>query len=110
MDIYEPDWKRLRSLKPLALDRFCARVLAECTAVAQDESLSPHERYLQLYDLIRERDRTLGAAFDDLRRSTAIDQLAQMHRLELLSEEEFQRFSEGTREQVLQISGLASSP
>jgi hypothetical protein len=108
MAIFEPDWKHLRSLHPLALERFCERVLAECTAVILDESLSTHARYLQLYDLIRERDRTLASAFDGLRRSTAIEQLADMHRLELLSDEEFDRFSAETREVVLRISGRAS--
>jgi hypothetical protein len=108
MSIFEPDWKHLRSLHPLALDRFCTRVLAECTAVIQNESISPHARYLQLFDLIRERDRTLASAFDGLRRSTAIEQLADMHRLELLSEAEFDRFSAETREEVLRISGWAS--
>jgi hypothetical protein len=109
MSILEPDWKHLRWLKPLALDRFCERVLAESTAVIQDESLSAHERYLRLYELMRERDRTLARTFDDLRRSTAIEQLAYMHRLELLSDVEFHRFSAETREAVLRISGMASS-
>jgi len=104
MAIFEPDWKHLRSLHPLALERFCERVLAECTAAIQDESLSPHARYLQLYELIRERDRTIASAFDGLRRSTAIEQLADMHRLKLLSEDEFDRFSAETRAEVLRIS------
>jgi hypothetical protein len=109
MAIFEPDWKHLRSLHPIVLERFCERVLAECTAVIQDESLSAHERYLRLYELIRERDRTLARTFDDLRRSTAIEKLAYMHRLELLSDVEFHRFSAETREAVLRMSGMVSS-
>ena len=48
-DIKESDWQLLRELAPLALDRFCERVLGEVTGVATDGSRSNHERYAAVF-------------------------------------------------------------
>ena len=106
MDIAEVDWKLLRTLKPAALDRFCDGVLREIAEVGADQGKTSHERYLAVFDLIQERNDTLAAAFDGLRRSTALIQLAHMRRLTLITDEEFGRFSPETREAVHRISGL----
>jgi len=47
--ISEPDWKVFRRLQPVALDRFCQRVLAEIDAIASDDSKTNHERYLDIF-------------------------------------------------------------
>ena len=96
----EREWKVLRALMPIALDRYCERVLGECRAVMDDTRKSHHERYLRLYRLIQERDRSLANAFNDPRRSNALFKLASLRGLELLTEEEFERFEPGTRETV----------
>ena len=96
----ERDWKALRALLPVALDRFCERVLAEVTAITSDTLRSNHERYLAVYKLIMERDRRLQDAFDDIRRSRAYLQLCYMCELGLVTEEEFARFSDGMRSVV----------
>jgi hypothetical protein len=101
----ERDWKRFRQLAPVALERFCGRVLAEAKGVADAPGLSSHERYLKLYKLMREQDRELASAFDDHRRSTAKVKLARICSLGLLTEEEFGSFSEETRELVLDLTG-----
>jgi hypothetical protein len=48
----------------------------------------------------------LANSFDDLRRSTAVRQLACMQSHELLSEKEFGRFSSETRGAVLILLGV----
>ena len=98
--IPERDWKVLRELKPLALERFCERVLAETTQVANDKNLNFYDRYSKLFLLMRDQDKELAAAFDELRRSTALIQLMKMHSLGLFTEEQFARFSEETRQLV----------
>lgn len=103
MDIYEPDWRHLRSLRPLALDRFCTRVLDECATVIADASLTSHQRYLRLFELVQERDQVLARVFDHPRRSTALLALLQMARLELLTPAELAGFSEGTRERLRMV-------
>ena len=50
----------------------------------RSDSLSAHDRYLRLVRLVRERDDGIAAAFDDLRRSTAIQRLAGMINLEVI--------------------------
>jgi hypothetical protein len=94
----ESDWKLLRSLHPAALERYCARVLDECAVVMRYDKLSAHDRYLRLVRLIRERDDRVAAAFDDLRRSTAIQRLAAMINLEVVSSVDLGRFTPATRE------------
>jgi hypothetical protein len=45
-EIKEADWKLLRRLHPLALERFCERALAEIESVKHDDARSFHQRYL----------------------------------------------------------------
>jgi len=98
--IHEPDWKLFRQLRLLALDRFCRRVLAEVGRLAADAGKSHHERYLAVFELLKRRDDELADAFNDPRRSTALLQLARIHSQQLLSAEEFARFSPETRASV----------
>ena len=100
----ERDWKLLRELKTVALERFCARVLQQAVRIAQAPDQSNHERYGKLYGMIHDEDRKLAGAFDNLRRSSALGQLMQMHALGLFTPEEFARFSEPTRELVAQLT------
>jgi hypothetical protein len=96
-EISEADWKLFRQLHPLALERFCERVLAEVGRLASETDKSAHERYLAVFQLLQQRDKELAEAFDDLRRSTAWRQLAVIRSRGLLTEEEFARFSPGTQ-------------
>lgn len=96
--IKESDWKRLRDLKPILLDRYCARVLADLENLSKDATLTPHQRYGEIYGLIHARDKELAYIFDDLRRSNAIIKLMLMREAGLLEVEEVAAFSEDTRE------------
>lgn len=96
----ESDWKRLRDLKPIALDRFCSRVLADIERASSDAAATSHQRYLAVYDLIQQRDKQLGRMFDGLSRSSAMGKLLLMHRAGLLTEDELALFSEEIRSVV----------
>jgi hypothetical protein len=106
MSISERDWRHLRSVSTAALDRCCARVLADCTSVLQSTNMSNHERYLRLYRLIRDRDDDIARAFNDLRRSTATQRLASMIVLDAVTDDELAQFSDATRESA---TGLAEA-
>lgn len=99
-DIPESDWKQLRQLHPLALDRFCQRVLSEMTQLASDATMNVHERYLAVFDLISRRTDEMANGFDDMRRSTALMRLTCIKSQGLLTADEFGRFSESTRNAV----------
>jgi hypothetical protein len=103
----EAEWKLLRALQPVALDRLCARILAEAEAVIADETRSSHERYLALYRLLRERDDDVADGFNDVRRSNAIQRMAFIVRMDLLTSDELERFSPQTRETVAFLAGRA---
>jgi hypothetical protein len=95
--INEPDWKLFRTLHPVAFGRFCERVLAEIAQINADVRKSHHERYLEIWEVLKSRDREVAATFDDKRRSTALMQLAMIRFSGLLTDAEFSRFSEETR-------------
>ena len=93
----ESDWKVFRELREVALQRFCERVLGELLPLTQDHSRSPHERYLAVFRLVRERDEQLANAFNDPARSRMILQLATIRTLGILSPSELERFTQETR-------------
>jgi hypothetical protein len=102
-EIKESDWKLFRQLREIALERFCERVLAEVRTAAAETGDGFHDRYLRVYDLIRDRDKTIGWAFNDPRRSNALILLANIKREGLLTPDEFAQFSEQTREAIESI-------
>jgi hypothetical protein len=106
--IHEADWKVLRELKPIALSRYCDRVLDEVVAHASDAEVGSHDRYLAIFKLIQERDATLAGAFNGLSRSSALPKLAAMRALGLVTDEEFSRLTLETREAVELLLGLDS--
>lgn len=106
MQMSEADWRTLRRLQPVALERLCERILAECVEVASGGGDSAHGRYLKLFDLVRLRNKELAHAFDDVRRSTAILTLIGMYRMGLLADEEFGEFSAEARAAVERTAGI----
>jgi|SRR6476660_2368419 len=96
----ESDWKIFRELRTRALERFCQRVLNLIGRIVADTRMTAHECYLDIYQLIMERDKDLGRAFNDPRRSQMILQLTRIQSMGLLEPEEFERFSDATRAKV----------
>jgi hypothetical protein len=92
-EIKEPDWKLLRELHPIALERFSQRVLDEVAQINSDSAKSCHQRYGEIFGLIKRRDKEMALVFNTLRRSTALIQLAAMQARDLLTQEEFALFS-----------------
>jgi len=72
----------------------------------RDDNLSAHDRYLRLVRLVRERDDSVAAAFDDLRRSTAIQRLAGMINLGVVSSVELGQFTPATRESATALAEI----
>ena len=70
-----------------------------------DSAKSFHQRYLDIWKVLRQRDKELGETFDDLRRSTAFTHIAAMKARGLLTEDEFSRFSQEIRDIVALLLG-----
>jgi hypothetical protein len=67
LEIKESDWKLLRKVHKEALERFCKQILAEVKRINSDDAKDYHRRYLDLWELLRQRDKELAVAFNDLR-------------------------------------------
>ena len=104
--IKESDWKHLRQLQPIALDRFCSRILAEIQKASSDPKKTSHQRYLTVYKLVKDRDYELGKIFNDLKRSNAMGKLFQMRRASLLTDEEWSGFSDEIRSVFARIENI----
>jgi hypothetical protein len=107
-DVPESDWKVFREVREAALDRLCRRILLEVRQAIDEAAVTPHERYLAVWELLRTRDRQLGRAFDDPKRSRMLEQLAAIHALGLLESSEVGRFTAATRSKLEELSQLAS--
>lgn len=102
-EIKESDWKLLRRLHRVALERFCRHVIEEISADTSDRADDYHGCFLKVFALVNERDRELARTFDDLRRSNAVILLAGLMGEGLLSEEEFSQFGAEKRVTVAAI-------
>ena len=103
-DIPESDWKVLRQIHPVALERYCQKVLKEIAQVAADTTEGAHPRYRKIYGLVQERDEMIRAVFSGLRRSTGIMQLIMMDAQGLVTEEEIGRFTQSTRDVIARVA------
>ena len=105
-DFPERDWKLLRELKPVTLERLCERILQRASKITTQPGLTNHQRYIKLWELIQEQNQEMALAFDDHRRSTAFLKILEIHRGGLFTAEEFARFSEQTRKHVLDVEAM----
>jgi hypothetical protein len=99
-ELSESDWKTFRDLRQVALERFCKRVLDQVPRFSVDSERTYHERYLELFRWLGERNDELAQAFNDPRRSQLLWQLAAIYAHGLLEPDEFARFTPQTRERV----------
>ena len=102
-NIEELDWKHLRDLTPVLLDRYCRQILSEAEAIASRHEEAAHPRYLAVYKLILDRDRELGDMFNNMRRSTAFISILLLRRNGVFTDEEFAGFGEKTKSQILSL-------
>ena len=94
----ESDWKEFKILKSNALERCCESVLSEFIELARRPGASEYDRYVDLYQLLRARDKVLASVFDELSRSTADLQLGVMYARGIVTDDELSQFSEKTQE------------
>ena len=71
----ESDWKHFKRVKEIALEKFCAKALADFEDAIKKDDLSNHGRYLYLYKLVENADKRLSLLFDGHSRSKAQIQL-----------------------------------
>lgn len=100
----EPDWKRFRKLRDIALERLCQRILHRLSEISGQDERTFHARYLDAFDYIKRQDEALARAFDDPRRSRADEQLARMYAAGIVTDEELDEFSDATKELIPRLA------
>lgn len=106
-DIKESDWKFLRQVHKIALDRYCDKVLRELERIASDRSKGSHQKYLDISAHLLKRDKEIAKYFDPLKRSNAFLMIAGLRHQGFMTDEEFSLFCPETRETVEVILGVA---
>ena len=91
--IKESDWKIYRQLHPIVLDRYCRQVFHDISAIISNEEKSPHKRYLDIFQAVKQHDHQIELLLDNPRRSTALMQILAINAQGLFTEEEFSSFS-----------------
>ena len=94
----ESDWKIFKQIKQKAFETFCRQALDEFEEVINDSTEHVHDRYLQLYELIQNRDKQMQLLFDDHSRSKAPMQLLMLRSHGLVDEELLGKLSEELHE------------
>jgi hypothetical protein len=56
----ESDWRTFRELRQVALERFCKRVLEQVPRFSAASERTYHERYLELFRWLGERNNELA--------------------------------------------------
>lgn len=103
-DVPEADWKVFREIRQDALERFSDRILRQLVAICEDRSRSAHDRYLDVWRILRERDEAMARTFDNPRRSTMYVHLAAMEALDLLAPNDLSRMTSQTQLRIRRLS------
>lgn len=101
--IKESDWKIFKELRPLALQRYCERVMGDVDKIIHVSERDAHERYIEMYKIVQDGDKKLAHMFDGFSRSKALNQLVMYYGNDLLNEEEIAQLSDETRESIFAI-------
>lgn len=99
-DFREADWKVLRELKMVALERLCQRIVQEVERELGSNGKSHYDRFLRAHSLLMKGNDKVARAFDDMRRSTAFMHLYEMRSQKLVTDDELLRFSPAVQDKI----------
>jgi len=96
----EADWKKLRTMKDKILQEACKKIFKKITDIIDGREHDRHKAYLDLWKTLKKEDNEISIMFDDLKRSNAIYKLAAWKRNGLVADDDWNKFSEQTRETI----------
>jgi hypothetical protein len=108
VQIPEQEWRKIRDMRPLVLDRACKEILIALRdrITVSSADLVHHEKYLEICSWVDNQDEKISNGFDGLRRSTAYVLVAHWVVNRWLTILEFRSLSEDTRAKVLFLAGV----
>ena len=95
-DIREKDWKIVKSMKDDAFDLACQLIMDKLSMIITSEKKSAHSRYLELWKTLKVEDENIALMFDNMKRSSALHQLARWRFNDLITDSDLESFSPGT--------------
>lgn len=102
--IKESDWKYLKKLKPILLERACSQINKEAKTILENGvNHNQHEIYREMYKHYDKKDDLIAECFNDYRRSTAKFRILSLVRHGIMSDDEFQGFCDDTKRFVRSI-------
>ncbi len=104
--IKESDWKYLRSIQDKILNRHCDAILEVIELIIQNRKGAEHTSYIQIYRLLKDKDKEIAVTYNDLRRSNALEKICHMRKHLAMTDSEFSKFSEETKDIVNHILDL----
>lgn len=104
--IPERDWKVVRKLHPVLLQRYCQQVFEDVHGLTDADDCDYHEACQGLYDLVHKRNKAMRDLFDGLTRSKATLMVLAWKKQNLITDDEFGLFSEKTQAVVDHIHHL----
>ncbi|NIM10551.1 MAG: hypothetical protein GTO45_01025 [Candidatus Aminicenantes bacterium] len=106
-EIKESDWKYLKKLKPMLLERACASINKEAESILKnEENRDQLQVYRALYRHYQLQDDMIAECFDDYRRSKAKLRILSLYRFGIMSDAELEGFSDDTKDFVRDMMEL----
>jgi len=99
-NIQESDWKTLRKIKDRLLNEYCDNILEAVESTTKNRKGKEHETYLDVWNILEEKDDEIAYMFNDLKRSNAIMKIFHMVQFGAMTLNELEQFSHETRERV----------
>jgi len=100
---HEKDWKLFRKLQSELTAKACDLIFRKVEKVSQNRTGNEHQSYLDLYDLIKKEDDKLGEMLNNPTRNTLDLKILALRKYKVLSDEQFQMFSEEKQERINRI-------
>ncbi|MBO1519410.1 hypothetical protein [Oceanisphaera pacifica] len=96
----ERNWKLFRRLQAELLATASDLVFKKVERLSQDRAGKEHQSYLDLYCLIKEEDEKIAQMFNNPTRNNVLFKIGFLKQYGILSDEQFQLFSEETQKRV----------
>lgn len=104
--IKETDWKYLRKIQSDIVNRHCEAILEYFEMIIQNRHGEEHKSYLQISIAVKKKDKELAITYNDINRSNALLKICEMRRHLAMTDEEFERFSQETKDIVNRILSI----
>ncbi|MEZ9597151.1 hypothetical protein AB4298_21330 [Shewanella sp. 10N.261.52.F9] len=101
----EKDWKLFRKLQVELTAKACELVFERVENITNDRVGKEHQSYLDLYNLIDDEDAKIAEMFNNPTRNNVLLKIVSLKKHGVLSDEQFQLFSEETQEFVSRMLG-----